>query len=372
MHLTHITINPIDYERRIINQAKTAVDGKFQVLVISFGYRGEPEQEVKSYGKLHRIISPFTEGGPLKFIHFNFRLLFLLLHTRTDIIHAHDLWVLPATAIAAALKRKKLIYDAHEYYAGLEIFNHHRVRRFLWMLLESSLVRFVDVLLTVSDPLADLYRMRYPSIPEYRVIRNLPLKEEPSPALGEALPENFRYLLVYHGHFKPGRGLENLVCAMTAVENAGLLLIGGGELMAQLRDLIAEQDVRDKVIIRSYVSLESLISTSARADIGVALFEKSSINYTYALPNKFFEYIMAGLPVLASDIETLKVYVDRYHIGRTVDPSDPARIAETIRDMLSKPQQLEEWSRNARKAADLLNWNTESEEMLRIYENLDH
>jgi len=372
MHLTHVTINSIDYERRIINQAKSAVDGKFQVLVIAFGRRGEPVQEDKPYGNLHRIISPFTVGGPLKFIHFNFRLLFLLQGTRTDIIHAHDLWVLPAAAVAAALKRTKLIYDAHEYYAGLEIFNHHRIRRFLWLLLESLLVRFVDVLLTVSDPLADLYRARYPSIPECRVIRNLPLKEDPSPALAETLPENFRYLLVYHGHLKPGRGLENLVRAMATVENAGLILIGGGELLVQLQDLIAEPDVREKVLIRNYVPLESLISTSARADIGVALFEKTSINYTYALPNKFFEYIMAGLPVLASDIETLKQYIDTYDIGRTVDPSDPGRIAEMIKEMLGDPQRLEEWSRNARSAADLLNWNTESEEMLRIYENLDH
>jgi glycosyltransferase involved in cell wall biosynthesis len=372
MHLTHVTINPIDYERRIINQAKTAVDGKFQVLVIAFGHSGEPSQEVKPYGRLKRIISPFTEGGPLKFVHFNFRLLFILLRTRTDIIHAHDLWVLPAATVTAALKRKKLIYDAHEYYAGLEIFNHHRFRRFLWLLLESLFVRFVDVLVTVSEPLADLYRARYPSVPECRVIRNLPLKEDPSPALAESLPENFQYLLVYHGHLKPGRGLENLVRAMATVKNAGLILIGGGELMVRLQDLIANPDTRDKVMIRSYVSLESLISTSARADIGVALFEKTSVNYSYALPNKFFEYIMAGLPVLASDIETLKEYVDRYDIGRTVDPSDPEHIARTIEEMLSDPKRLEKWRRNTRSAAKLLNWNTESVEMLRIYENLDH
>ncbi len=372
MHLTQITINPIEYERRIINQAYTGIAGNFRVQVIALGRKGQLKEESAPFGDIYRIISPFARGGPFKFIHFNFQLIFLLWRKQTDIIHAHDLWVLPAAAFVAALKNIKLIYDAHEYYAGLEIFNRHPFRRRLWLITESFCVKFVTILLTVSEPLAEKYWLRYPRIPDCRVIRNLPVREVPAKEKAAPFPRPFKHMLVYHGHLKPGRGLENLIQSMVYVEHTGLVIIGGGELLRKIEKFIDRLKIRKKVFILDYISLEKLISTSAQADIGIALFEKTSINYSYALPNKFFEYIMAGLPVLTSNIDTLTDYVKKYDLGRTVDPSDPVRIAEAIREMTDNPQSLKKWRNNALAAAKILNWDIESVKMLKIYEELAH
>ncbi len=370
MHLTHITINSIDHERRIINQAYTAVSANYRVSIIAFGRKGESKSESRPYAHLKRIISPFINGGPLKFIHFNLKMFVLLWQEPPDIVHAHDLWVLPGAAMAAHLKNKKLIYDAHVYYAGLEIFNRHPVRKMLWLMLERKLVQYADVLLTVSDPLAEKYRVRYPGIPDCRVIRNLPVREIPDRTRAKPFPRPFEHMLVYHGHLKPGRGLTNLIRAMGYLDDTGLVIFGGGELFAELRQLVEKLDLSSKVIFRSYIDLESLISTSAQADIGITLFERTSINYSYALPNKFFEYIMAGLPVLASDIETFTFYMNTYDIGKTVDPADPGQIADAIREMTTDHIILDRWRKNARKAAETLNWDHESAEMINIYEKL--
>ncbi len=370
MHLTHLTINPIDYNRRIINQASTAVNDNLLVLIICLGRRGELKYQTTSFGCVRRIISPFPKGGPLKFIHFNFRLFLLLLPERTDILHAHDLWVLPAAALISLIKRNRLIYDAHEYYAGLEVFNRHPLRGRLWMIVEKLLIRYVTVMFTVSEPLARKYRERYPNIRDCKVIRNLPVWEKPSKEKAAPFPRPFTNMLVYHGHLQPGRGLENLIRAMTPLEDTGLVIIGTGELLGKLVALIDQHQVQAKVLIKDYIDMESLISTSAQADIGVVLFEKTSVNYSHALPNKFFENIMAGLPVLTSDIDTLSGYVQKYNLGRTVDPSDPDLIAKTIREMTGNPEALQTWRSNAYSAARELNWDLEAEKMRKIYEKL--
>jgi glycosyltransferase involved in cell wall biosynthesis len=113
-----------------------------------------------------------------------------------------------------------------------------------------------------------------------------------------------------------------------------------------------------------------LISTAAGADLGIVLFEPTSLNYTYALPNKFFEYIMAGIPVLASNIETFEEYINQYKVGMTVDPSNVMAIAQTIKIMLSDEIKLKKWRDNARKASDVLNWENESAKLKKIYEKI--
>ena len=370
MQLTHITINPINYERRIINQARTALSAGNRVVIITIGRKREPATEETPFGSLYRIRSPFISGGPLKFLHFNFRLFFLLRRIQADILHVHDLWVLPASTIAARISKIKLVYDAHEYYAGLEYFNHHSIRKYLWLFAEARFIRHADILLTVSEPLAQKYRKRYPEIPECRVIRNLPKLEIPSRDLARPLPRLCEKMLVYHGHLKPGRGLFNLIRALALTPDTGLVIIGGGELHAQVQRLISELKLSDRIILQDYIDLSALISTSAQADIGVALFEPTSQNYRYALPNKFFEYIMAGLPVLTSNIETLHEYVQKYDVGRSVDPSDPEKIAGVIREMTGDRDAMEKWRRNSRAAAETLNWDNESVKLQNIYEKL--
>jgi glycosyltransferase involved in cell wall biosynthesis len=367
----HITINPIDYERRIINQAESARKAGFQVQVISLGVTGhQPLNEDLSFS-VRRLSTPFHKGGMLKFIHFNWKTFWLLLFQGIDIIHCHDLWVMPAAWLLRLLKKSRLIYDAHEYYAGLEIFNRNKHRKKIWMAIEYLSIPAVDLLVTVSEPLANLYRQKYPNLQAVEVIRNLPKSEtSKGPAQAVTFPDALHPVVLYQGHFRPGRGLVNLLRAMPLIENVHLVLIGGGELENELRQLVEDHDLRDRVTFLGYLPIKDLIKTSAQADLGIVLFEPTSLNYTYALPNKFFEYLMAGIPVLASNIDTLKSYIDEYQIGMTVDPSDSRAIAEQVRVMLSDSKKLDFWRKNAQKAAKILNWNNESVKMNLLYENI--
>jgi glycosyltransferase involved in cell wall biosynthesis len=381
MKLCHLTINPIDYERRIFNQIETAVRNGYTVYVFALGRPGEPDRESRytrsGYTRngytyfLERIRTVFYRGGPLKFISYNLQLLFKLLRGKFDLLHCHDLWVLPAAAAAAWIKGLPLIYDAHEYYAGLEIFRRKRISRFCWLLAERMLIRRAHVVLTVSEKLGERFRDRYPGLPRIEIIRNLPRFEHINPAqkpIFNRVPTD--RVLVYHGHFKPGRGLENLIHAVGLTTGVQLWMIGNGEHEAVLKHIVHAENLKDRVHFHDFIPTSELISTSAQGDIGVVLFEPSSLNYAAALPNKFFEYAMAGLAVLCSEIETFRQYLAAYDFGVTVDPADIQAISRTITAMTADSNRLKLWKSNALKAAAELNWEKEEGKLVQIYASL--
>lgn len=369
--ICHITINEIDLERRIFNQIETARLSGYKVSVIALGKTGNTPRERKKGFILWKVRTKFHESGPLKYIIFNFKLFFVLLFIPVNLIHCHDLWPLPAAGLAALFKNTALVFDAHEYYGGLKIFEKRPLRKQLWMIMEWVTIPLVDVLLTVSQPLGELYKKRYPQLKRVEIIRNLPKYEIPNIQPDLKLRRNEEEkVVIFHGHFKPGRGLENLIVAVSKLENTRLVLVGGGELHKKLNELVNVLNLNSIVEFKDYINRDLLISHSAQADIGAVLFEPTSMNYSFALPNKFFEYIMAGIPILASNIITLKYYIDKYEVGRTVDPSKPDLIAEKINEMLQNREQLNIWKENCFNAATELNWEKESGKLAEIYEDI--
>ncbi|MCK5506787.1 MAG: glycosyltransferase, partial [Thermodesulfovibrionia bacterium] len=133
MHICHITINPIDYERRILNQARSAIDFGYQVDIISLKVPENKEGNTQLKPYIWPLETPFYKGGALKFLHFNWKVILFLIKKPLDIIHCHDLWVLPAAALLSLFKHCHLVYDAHEFFGGLEIFNRNKIRKNIWM-----------------------------------------------------------------------------------------------------------------------------------------------------------------------------------------------------------------------------------------------
>jgi len=371
MDICHLTINPIDYERRIKNQAESSKKTGHRVWIVALGKPGDSSTVEQGGIPVRRLKIPFYKGGPLKFIHYNLKVFLLLVFKSLEVLHAHDLWVLPAVYSLRLFKNFRIIYDAHEYYEGLEIFNKNRIRKKFWLLIEKTVITYVDVLITVSEPIARLYKQKYPTLKYIEVIRNVPKKEVINNALiSEKLPVTDKKIVVYQGHFKPGRGLLKLIEAMSDIDGVQLVLIGGGELEQEIRNKIKLLDIEKKISLPGYIPTNQLISTASKADLGVVLFEPTSLNYTYALPNKFFEYMMAGIPVLASNLETFEEYIKTYRTGVTVDPKNVQEITQTIKKMIADDEQLMEWRENSRQASNTLNWENESHKMKQIYEKI--
>lgn len=357
-----ISIDPILYRRRVINQANAAKGSNWDVHVISVGPKFKAEQP----WEITYVKNPFKKG-PLRFLFFNILVLGHILRNDYFAIHARGLWVLPSVLTARIVKKFKLIYDAHEYFAGHELFQKHLWRRIAWLPFERATVPLMDVLITVSEPLAELYKKRYPKLKNIKVIRSLPLKSTISaPAKNETLQ------IVFHGYFLPGRGIFELLNALHPLKNEDFrfTLFGEGPLKDSIEETINQLDLSGKIQIKPFVPSEKLLSTINFADLGIALIEADCLNRKYALPNKFFEYIHAGVAVLSSTIPTLKDYVTKYDVGYCADVESAAEITKTIRYILNNRLDLAAKRANCVSASEILCWQNESIKQIEIYNAL--
>lgn len=301
--------------------------------------------------------------------------MFAVLRTPADVYHAHDMTALPACYLAAVLRHKRLVFDAHELpVTDPSITRRPLLRRFVTLLMRRMVPR-CDGVLTVSPPIAPEIQRRFGG-PPVTLVRNLPSYQSVprSDRLRRYLnlPPETRIAL-YQGGFQNNRALDSLVhAAPFLAPNTIIVLLGWGPTQAHLEALIEETGVGDRVKIVPRVPYEELLEWTASADIGLTLFLASwSVSIAMCLPNKLFEYLMAGLPVLTTPLEAIVEMVERYDVGRVAPSLEPSVIGKAINDLLEDQQALERMRANALRASQQdLHWAVESQRLVEFYQHL--
>jgi glycosyltransferase involved in cell wall biosynthesis len=300
--------------------------------------------------KLHRLISGFTIARAAA-------------RLRPEVVHAHDVAMLPSGWLAARLARALLVYDTHEFARGVA----YRTRAFalLVRVVERLFVPRADAVITVSDGIAarlrQIYRLRRPPV----VVRNTAdaAGSTDGPGLrAEIGVDSSTPLVLHQGAPARDRGCFTLARAVDRLDGVHLVFLGEGqpEFMAQLRSAS-----NGRVHFVPTRPPEQLLAATAEADVGVTLLEDVCENHRLALPNKVFEYVAAGIPVVASDLPELRSLVDGYGIGVLVDPADPESVAAGITAALAEPRA------DAIAAAGRdLNWENEQRALLDLYAEL--
>ncbi|GAB4371593.1 MAG: glycosyltransferase [Calditrichia bacterium] len=368
--IIHTTISPCDNERRIFNEALTAARNGYQVQILALKTPDVPPVSLMETVEIQRLTIRFWQKGALKFLCFNQKLFWHLLRSDFSLLHAHDLWVLPASAIASILKRKPLIYDAHEFYRGLKIFREKKISALIWKMAEWLFIRRAGKILVVNQFHADLYKKTYQRIEPPLVIQNLPFRHESGNS--ESLPgfSERSATVVFQGILKPGRGLRQMIEAFDYLDDIAFELIGFGEIEEELRDLVEKGGRREKIHFRGKMNLREISHITQRARAGVVLFEPDSINYRYAAPNKFFEYVMAGTPVIASDIPTFRSFLEEFEVGVLVDPYSPEDIARAIRQVVTDENRWNRLHQACKQAREHWNWESQEKKLLSLYREI--
>ncbi|MBF6589366.1 MAG: glycosyltransferase [Ktedonobacterales bacterium] len=295
--------------------------------------------------------------------------------TSADAYHASDLAALPACYLAARLRRKPVIYEAYE----LPMVQPHFVRRRLLHRLTTRLLRTMVPrcagVIVVSPPIATEMRARFGG-PQPIVLRNIPPYQPPvtSNRLREHLglaPET--RIALYQGGLQDNRGLDVLVHAgKYLAPDAVIVMLGDGESKPRLEALIAREGVGERVKMVPAAPYAELLSWTASADLGLSVLPPDySLSIRLCLPNKLFEYLMAGLPVLASQLEAIAEILRTYDVGQVVPSLEPAAIGQAINAMLADTEGLSRMRRNALAAArhDLC-WEVEQRRLLHLYAGL--
>jgi glycogen(starch) synthase len=287
---------------------------------------------------------------------------------RAEIYHAHDLDTLLAGYIAKRWTGRKLVYDFHELFT--EQFRNG-AKTYLWRsfysLLERFLVKQTDLRLTVSDSLG-IWMIQRRGAKEIITVRNVPSYES-NHRIRTSRTEG--PLILYHGKFLRDRGIEQLIESAKYLRLGRILLRGDGNFERQLRDLVKQNGVADRVFFLPPAPLMDIVRTASEADVGVIPYIPLCLNNQFCLPNKLFEYMMAGLAVAASDLPELRRIIYTHHNGRLFRPGDPQDMARVLNELLSDDARLEQLKQNSLRAAgSLYNWNKESEKLVKYYHRL--
>jgi glycosyltransferase involved in cell wall biosynthesis len=177
-------------------------------------------------------------------------------------------------------------------------------------------------------------------------------------------------IVLHQGKMQKDRGCLLLVKAIQKINRAALVFLGDGPLRPILEEEVRNAGLAGTVYFHDPVSPEHLLAHTASADIGVTLLEDTCLNHRFALPNKLFEYLMAGLPVLASDLLEIERVVTEWDVGKVVYPEDPDAVAGVLQAMLDAPDQLKRWAANTPRVFETFNWESASEDFKHVYRNL--
>lgn len=314
-----VVLNNFTNDSRVLKEARSITGMGNAVQVVALHDEGLLEHEECSGFHVHRIklITRSIGKNPFfqffKYLEFLFKV--IALYRRADIVHSHDLNALPIgwTIKLIALGKVKLVYDAHEFAINDHPFES-KAKQFLKKVVESFFIYYVDHIITVSDGISILYQKTYGLRVKPSVVLNCPYpaKRPTSNMLKQKL--NIRkdtYTFLYQGAMSEGRGIQHLINEFKKIDDdSALVFMGYGELVPTIK-----AQGNDRIFFLPAVPPEEILDYTASADCGVALIEDSCLSYRYCLPNKLFEYFMAGLPVIASDLPEMAKLVNQFDVG---------------------------------------------------------
>lgn len=360
-------INDLVTDQRVDKTASVLVDLGFEVLMVGRRKIDSPKMPERVYETIRMRL--LWEKGPLFYAEYNIRLFFLLLSRPAELLVSNDLDTLLPNYLLHKLKHIPIVYDSHEYYTETpELVNRPKVQR-IWKWIEKSIVPKLKNCITVNASIANLFEQEYHVT--FKIVRNIPRLRENRviPSRAELnLPEDKKIILMQGSGINVQRGAEEAVEALQYLDNVLLLIIGGGDVLPTLKDMVISLALENKVKFIPRQSPEKLAGYTSNADIGLTIDKDTNINYRFSLPNKLFDYIYAGVPVLATPLVELKNIIQHYQIGNFIENHDPKHIAATIKEMLQDEEQLKIYKENTRKAALELNWDQEKKTFIKIFE----
>lgn len=341
---------------------------KLRAEIIIVGRKIKRKTIITGIPDKHKLLRLLFNKGPLFYAEYNIRLFFFLLFKKVDLLVANDLDTLPANYLVSRIRKKRLVYDSHEYFTEVpELVGRGFVRR-VWSGIEKRILPKIKYSYTVCESIARIYSEKYNI--DMHVVRNLPLYIRELPKPGINIRQANEKIIIYQGSLNLARGLELAIQAMKFTDNAKLVIIGDGDITADLQQLADKYELHNKVLFYGRMPYDELMAYTAQADLGISLEEKKGLNYYYALPNKLFDYIQARIPVLVSDFPEMAKIVNDYGIGFTVNTSDPRQLSSVFKEMTENQDKRKIWKQNLEKAAEKLCWEKEEKRLLEIYSKI--
>jgi glycosyltransferase involved in cell wall biosynthesis len=370
---------PARYFRRVERNARALAANGWEVVLVGIRDDEAPAFEqregytVKRVSLATRALPDWSR--PLRFVEGVAKTFWAAWREDADVYNPRDIPPMLACQLAAWLRGAVVVTDSDE----LNLYrNWPWTKAWWWKPLakpyEGFFLRRAAACMTSDEGRADILVREY-GISRPVVVLNVPEryeKLEPDLEFRERALGGRRYLLIYQGVLVPNRGLPQLVEAMRRLDDCALVLVGRGHLRDALRRQVADLGLGDRVSVLDIVSFDQMMRMTAASDAGLIPIVGSCLSYVYAAPSKLFEDMMAGVPVVASDLPDMAEVVRREGVGSLIaDPEDPAAIADAVRRLLDDEEPPRVKGERGRAAAlARYNWERERAKLLDVYARL--
>ena len=363
--------NDLNFDQRMIRICSTLEKEGYEVTLV--GRKKKDSQVLQNQSFTQKRFRLFFQKGILFYAEFNLRLFFWLIFKRADLICLIDLDTLPAGLFAGRLSGKKVVYDAHEYFTEVpEVVERPRVQK-VWSWVANFCIPKVDGAYTVGGELAQIFEKKYNQ--KFEVIRNVPYPQTNSwhdSIVVRRIPEGApkKFTILYQGALNDGRGLEEMIEAMSDLPDCELWLAGEGDLSTHLRELTNRFAVADRVKFWGWVLPNDLKSLTLNADLGINLLKNKGLNYYYSLANKAFDYVQAEKPAIHMQFPEYQSLNREFEIGTLIPDLNPKTIRKAILDLKNDSKRYADLKANCAKAKKVWNWEKESIKLAEFYKNI--
>jgi glycosyltransferase involved in cell wall biosynthesis len=375
-------IGNLNTDARVSKEIETLINAEYEISIAVLSdadnyhsqKNGCPTATVLPIKLISRKLPKNYFFWPLKFFEMTLRFVKMGVKEKPAIIHCHDRFPLLATFIVSAILGIPYIYDSHEIESEREAKAGRP--KFFWLALERYIAKRAQHVITTDHYRADiLTEILGLQVDKALVLMNLPKISKFGPeekTIKDYFPE--KKIVVYTGNLAPGRNLENIARSVALLpENIEIILIGSGDskYKSHLQEMAKAPRGSKELHIFDPLVWSKLVNFIRTADCGVAFYTKTSLNNLYCSPNKLFEYLMAGLPIVASDNPLIKEILLKNSLGLCLADIVPRAIAGAILEILASPD-LEDMKTRARVLAEShYNWEVQEQKLIDLYTELD-
>ena len=307
----------------------------------------------------------------IKYIEFSMKICSFYKNKNIKMINVHSLALLPLGVLLKIVFKAVLIYDTHEL--ETETRNLSGIRKFLSKGLESVLFRFCDGVICVNKSISQWYQERYKMEAPPAIVINTPvfkkINKKKNLFREEFGIDEQTKIYLYQGGLTIGRNIETLLTTFSEYNDAkskrAIVFMGYGILEDKVK---AYAKKNSNIFFKPAVSQNDLMDYTSSADVGFVLIDKGALSYEFSLPNKLFEYAMAGLAIIASDNIEIKNFVEHYNCGFCLSEISPDTINKLLNEFEKKTVHI--FSQNALKMFEENNWSHQEEILKEFYSEI--
>ncbi len=349
----------LTYDQRMIRICTSLANAGYAVTLV--GRKIKSSIPLSNQPFKQKRINCLFEKGKLFYAEYNIRLFFYLLFKKIDCIGAIDLDTILPCYFISKIKKTKRVYDAHELFCEMkEIVTRPGIYK-IWKRIEGFTVPKFPNGYTVNQPIANEFKKMYGV--DYAVIRNIALLKEIVPV------EKKERFILYQGAVNEGRSFETLIPAFKHI-NCKLIICGDGNFMQQAKQLVAANDLTDKVIFKGKIKPDELTAITQQAYIGITLFDDKGLSNYYSLANRFFDYLHAGIPQLCVNYPVYADINSKLPIALLADDISQTNIAAQLNNLLENEVLYNELQQNCLTLRQTLNWQQEEIKLIKFYNNI--